>query len=146
MPCRKASSQRWGRFRRVLARSTCGRSNTSTHGGKGAEAKDGQPGWQSDGAYLTPEGLRLRKDFELAMYLRTVQDWIIRPQLKTVAGVAEVDAIGGYEQQFQVQPDPHKLLSLGLSFGDVIKAIERNNAGIGAGYIERRGEVLCRAR
>ena len=90
--------------------------------GKGAEAKDGQPGWQSDGAYLTPEGLRLRKDYELAMYLRTVQDWIIRPQLKTVAGVAEVDAIGGYQQQFQVRPDPHKLLSLGLSFGDVIKA------------------------
>ena len=108
--------------------------------GEGAEAKDGQPGWQSDGAYLTPEGLRLRKDYELAMYLRTVQDWIIRPQLKTVAGVAEVDAIGGYEQQFQVRPDPHKLLSLGLSFGDVIKAVERNNAGIGAGYIERRGK------
>ena len=108
--------------------------------GKGAPITDGQAGWQSDGSYLTPEGLRLRKDFELAMYLRTVQDWIIRPQLKTVLGVAEVDAIGGYEQQFQVQPDPHKLLSLGLSFADVIKALERNNAGIGAGYIERRGE------
>ena len=110
-------------------------------GGKGAEVKDGQPGWQSDGAYLTPEGLRLRRDDELAMYLRTVQDWIIRPQLKTVPGVAEVDAIGGYRQQFQVQPDPHKLLSFGVSFADVIKAIERNNTGIGAGYIERRGEA-----
>ena len=109
--------------------------------GKGAEVKDGQPGWQSDGAYLTPEGLRLRRDDELAMYLRTVQDWIIRPQLKTVPGVAEVDAIGGYQQQFQVQPDPHKLLSFGVSFADVIKAIERNNTGIGAGYIERRGEA-----
>jgi cobalt-zinc-cadmium resistance protein CzcA len=108
--------------------------------GKGTEPKDGQPGWQSDGAYLTPEGLRLRRDYELAMYLRTVQDWIIRPQLKTVAGVAEVDTIGGHEQQFQVQPDPHKLLSLGLSFADVIRALERNNTGIGAGYIERRGE------
>jgi heavy metal efflux system protein len=108
--------------------------------GKGAERKDGRPGWQSDGAYLTPEGLRLRKDPELAMYLRTVQDWIIRPQLKTVVGVAEVDAIGGYEQQFQVQPDPHKLLSLGVSFADVLKALERNNSGIGAGYIERGGE------
>ena len=82
----------------------------------------------------------MREDFELAMYLRTVQDWIIRPQLKGVNGVAEVDAIGGYEQQFQVQPDPQKLLSLGLSFADVIKALERSNSGIGAGYIERRGK------
>jgi len=109
--------------------------------GKGAPATDGKPGWQSDGSYLTPEGLRLRKDFELAMYLRTVQDWIIRPQLKTVTGVAEVDAIGGFEQQYQVQPDPQRLLSLGLTFADVIRALERNNTGIGAGYIERRGEA-----
>lgn len=109
-------------------------------GGKGAELKDGSPGWQSDGSYLTPEGLRLKQGFELAMYLRTVQDWIIRPQIKGVAGVAEVDAIGGYEQQFQVQPDPQKLLSLGLTFADVIAALERNNTSVGAGYIERQGE------
>jgi heavy metal efflux system protein len=109
-------------------------------GGKGAEIKDGQPGWQSDGSYLTPEGLRLKQDFELAMYLRTVQDWIIRPQLKGVTGVAEIDAIGGYEQQFQVQPDPQKLLSLRLSFTDVINALERNNTSVGAGYIEQKGE------
>jgi cobalt-zinc-cadmium resistance protein CzcA len=109
-------------------------------GGKGAEVKDGKPGWQSDGSYLTPEGLVLRKDFEFAMYLRTVQDWIIRPQLKGVTGVAEVDAIGGYEQQYQVQPDPQKLLSLGLTFTDVINALERNNTSVGAGYIEQKGE------
>ena len=108
--------------------------------GKGAEVKDGKPGWQSDGSYLTPEGLVLRKDFEFAMYLRTVQDWIIRPQLKGVTGVAEVDAIGGYEQQYQVQPDPQKLLSLGLTFSDVINALERNNTSVGAGYIEQKGE------
>ncbi len=109
-------------------------------GGKGAEVKDGKPGWQSDGSYLTPEGLVLRKDFEFSMYLRTVQDWIIRPQLKGVTGVAEVDAIGGYEQQYQVQPDPQKLLSLGLTFSDVINALERNNTSVGAGYIEQKGE------
>lgn len=108
--------------------------------GKGAEFKNGQPGWQSDGSYLTPEGLVLRQDFEFAMYLRTVQDWIIRPQLKGVPGVAEIDTIGGYEQQFQVQPDPQKLLSLGLTFSDVISALERNNTSVGAGYIERKGE------
>lgn len=108
--------------------------------GKGAEIRDGQPGWQSDGSYLTPEGAHLRKDFELATYLRTVQDWIIRPQLKGVLGVAEVDAIGGFEQQYQVQPDPEKLLSYGLSFPDLIAALERNNTSVGAGYLEQRGE------
>lgn len=108
--------------------------------GKGAEIRDGQPGWQIDGSYLTPEGTRLRKDFELAMYLRTVQDWIIRPQLKGLPGVAEVDAIGGFQQQYQVQPDPEKLLSFGLSFPDVIAALERNNTSVGAGYVEQRGE------
>ncbi|MFN0218233.1 MAG: efflux RND transporter permease subunit [Hyphomicrobium sp.] len=109
-------------------------------GGEKATVEDGKPGWQSDGSYLTPEGLRLAKDFELAMYLRTVQDWIIRPQIKSVTGVADVDTIGGYEQQYQIQPDPQKLLSLGLSFSDVIQALERNNASIGAGYIEQKGE------
>lgn len=90
--------------------------------------------------YTTPEGLRLEHDFEKAMYLRTVQDWIIRPQLKTVPGVAEVDAIGGYAQQYHVQPDPQKLAALGLSFSEVIEALERNNNSTGAGYLEQKGE------
>jgi cobalt-zinc-cadmium resistance protein CzcA len=78
--------------------------------------------------------------FEKAMYLRTVQDWIIRPQLKTVKGVAEVDAIGGYAQQYHVQPDPQKLAAVGLTFSDVIEALERNNASTGAGFLEQKGE------
>src|SRR5262249_49546218 len=52
--------------------------------GKGATISDGSPGWQSDGSYLTPEGEKLTSDFARAAYLRTVQDWIIRPQLKGV--------------------------------------------------------------
>jgi heavy metal efflux system protein len=48
---------------------------------------------------------------ERAAYLRTVQDWIIRPQLKGLDGVAGVDAIGGYVKQSHVQPDPMKLTS-----------------------------------
>ncbi|MFN7114661.1 MAG: efflux RND transporter permease subunit [Alphaproteobacteria bacterium] len=90
--------------------------------------------------YTTPEGRVLANEFEKAMYLRTVQDWIIRPQLKTVPGVAEVDAIGGYAQQYHVQPDPQKLAALGLSFSDVIEALERNNASTGAGFLEQKGE------
>jgi cobalt-zinc-cadmium resistance protein CzcA len=100
----------------------------------------GQSGWQSDGTYLTPEGQRLTTDVERGAYLRTVQNWIIRPQIKTVPGVAGVDGIGGFEKQYQVQPDPAKLLGLGLSFAEVAEAIERNNANRGAGYLERNGE------
>jgi cobalt-zinc-cadmium resistance protein CzcA len=90
--------------------------------------------------FTTPEGRVLKSDFEKAMYLRTVQDWIIRPQLKTVKGVAEVDAIGGYAQQYHVQPDPQKLAAVGLTFSDVIEAIERNNSSTGAGFLEQKGE------
>lgn len=109
--------------------------------GKGAEAQAGQPGWQPDGSYLTPEGQGLKTDLELAAYLRTVQDWIIRPQLKGVRGVAGVDAIGGYVMEYHVQPDPQKLVALGLGFSDIVQVLERNNASIGAGYIERNGEA-----
>jgi heavy metal efflux system protein len=90
--------------------------------------------------FKTPEGQLLKTAFEKAMYLRTVQDWIIRPQLKTVIGVAEVDAIGGYAQQYHVQPDPQKLASLNLSFADVIEALESNNTSSGAGFLEQNGE------
>lgn len=94
----------------------------------------------ADAPYTTPEGKILSNDFERAMYLRTVQDWIIRPQLKTVPGVAEIDAIGGYAQQYHVQPDPQKLAAAGLTFADVITALERNNASTGAGFLEQNGE------
>lgn len=90
--------------------------------------------------YTTSEGRVLKTAFEKAMYLRTVQDWIIRPQLKTVPGVAEIDAIGGYAQQYHVQPDPQKLAALGLSFSDVIESLERNNTSTGAGFLEQKGE------
>ncbi len=114
--------------------------------GEGAPVTDGQPGWQSDGSYLTPEDQRLTSDLERASYLREVQDWIIRPQLKGVKDVAGVDAIGGYVKQYHVQPDPMKLVSYGLSFAEVIEAIERNNVSTGAGYVEHKGEsYLVRA-
>lgn len=90
--------------------------------------------------FTTPEGQTLHSAFEKAMYLRTAQDWIIKPQLKTVPGVAEIDAIGGYAQQFHVQPNPQKLAALGLGFSDVIEALERNNASTGAGFLEQKGE------
>ncbi len=75
-----------------------------------------------------------------ATALRTLQDWVIRPQLRQVPGVTEVNTIGGYEREFHVTPDPARLLAFGLSFDDVVGALARNNASVGAGYVERNGE------
>jgi heavy metal efflux system protein len=78
--------------------------------------------------------------------LRTLQDWVIRPQMRTVPGVTEVNSIGGYVKQYHVTPDPAKLIAYGLGFRDVLEALFRNNANVGAGYIEHRGEqYLIRA-
>ncbi|NEU14323.1 CusA/CzcA family heavy metal efflux RND transporter [Methylobacterium sp. BTF04] len=101
---------------------------------------DGKAGWQSNGDYLTPEGQRLTTELERTAYLRTVQDWIIRPQVKTVPGVAGVDSIGGFDKQYHVQPDPMKLTALDLSFADIGRALEANNANQGARYLEDNGE------
>lgn len=72
--------------------------------------------------------------------LRTIQDWIIKPQLRNVPGVIEVNTIGGFERQFQVLPDPGKLMAYKLGFRDVMTALAANNANVGAGYIENNGE------
>lgn len=104
------------------------------------QVQDGQPGWQSDGAYLTVEGELLRTDIERAAYLRTVQDWIIQPQLRQVSGVAGIDAIGGHVKQYHVLPHPERLRAFELTLGDVAEAIERSNSSIGAGSFERSGE------
>ena len=72
--------------------------------------------------------------------LRTIQDWIIKPQLRTVPGIVEVNTIGGFEKQFHVLPDPAKLMAYRLTFRDVMQALATHNANVGAGYIERNGE------
>lgn len=109
--------------------------------GIGANVKDGVPGWQSSGAYLTPEGQKLTTDAEKLSYLRTVQEWIIKPQLKGITGLAGVDAIGGYVRQYHVEPDPAKLADHGLSFADLLQALDKNNLSAGAGYIEQNSET-----
>ena len=72
--------------------------------------------------------------------LRTVQDWIIRPQLVKVPGITEINSIGGYAREYQVAPNPGKLLAYKISIADVIEALENNNQNAGAGFIERNGE------
>lgn len=77
--------------------------------------------------------------------LRTIQDWVVKPQLRTVPGVVEVNTVGGFVRQIHVTPRPERLVAYGLGFDDVIAALEANNASVGAGYVEHRGEqVLVR--
>ncbi|WP_238512633.1 efflux RND transporter permease subunit [Pandoraea apista] len=72
--------------------------------------------------------------------LRTLQDWVVRPQLRNTPGVTEVNSIGGYERQIHITPDPAQLVALGFTLHDVVAAIARNNRNVGAGYIERNGQ------
>src|SRR5689334_3679145 len=73
--------------------------------------------------------------------LRTIQDWIIRPALRTVPGVAEINSWGGLEKQYQIRIDPQKLLKYGVTFQQVIEAAQANNLSVGGGDLRRAGEV-----
>jgi len=101
---------------------------------KGAAAHPGA-------VYVTPEGETLRTDIEKATYLRTVQDWIVAPQLKMVDGVAGVDVLGGYVKEYAVHPDPAKLAARGISLPQLVEALEHSNRIAGAGYVQRGGEA-----
>lgn len=92
------------------------------------EARDGAK--KADGSAYT------------ATDLREIQDWIIKPQLRNVSGVTEINSIGGFAKEYQVAPVPEKLASYGLTLQDIVTALERNNSNVGAGYIEKRGEQL----
>ena len=83
---------------------------------------------KADGSTYTPEDLR------------TLQDWVIRPQMRNTPGVTEVNTIGGFERQYHVTPRPERLAAYGVTMGEVVEALNRNNANVGAGYVERYGE------
>ena len=74
--------------------------------------------------------------------LRTLSDWVVRPQMRTIPGVAEVNTIGGYARQYHITPNPQQLAALKLSLSDIVTALEANNANKGAGYVERGGEQI----
>ena len=74
--------------------------------------------------------------------LRTLSDWVVRPQMRTIPGVAEVNTIGGYARQYHITPNPQQLAALKLSLTDIVTALEANNANKGAGYVERGGEQI----
>ena len=101
-----------------------------------------EPGWQANEVYLTPEGDRLTTPEERATYLRTVQDWIIAPQMRSAPGLAGVDTIGGYVKEYAIRPNAEQLAAYGLGLGDLVQALERSNVQAGAGFIQRAGEGL----
>ena len=72
--------------------------------------------------------------------LRTLQDWVVRPQLMLVDGVTEVNTIGGFQRQYEGAPDPSRLIAHELSLRDLSAALRDNNLNLGAGYLERNGE------
>ncbi len=90
------------------------------------EAREGAK--KADGSPYTPTDLR------------EIQDWIIKPQLRNVPGVTDINTIGGFAKEYQVAPIPEKLTSYGLTLKDIVQALERNNSNAGAGYIEKNGE------
>ncbi|MEP3076773.1 CusA/CzcA family heavy metal efflux RND transporter [Maricaulis sp.] len=73
------------------------------------------------------------------MDLRTLNDWVVLPQLRTVDGVTEVNTFGGFTKEIHIVPDPAQLAGFGISLRDIVEAVERNNENVGAGYIERHG-------
>ena len=107
-----------------------------------ASRAPGGPGRSPTGPTSRPKARCLRGETAKAAYLRTVQDWIVALQMRTVPGVAGVDSIGGYEKTYLVQPDPAKLATYGLSFTELAEALERNNLSVGANYVNRGGEAF----
>lgn len=75
-----------------------------------------------------------------ATELRSVQDWVVKPQLRNVKGVTEINTIGGYTKQYIVAPKPEQLRAFGLTLRDLMQALAANNGNVGAGYIEKSGE------
>src|SRR5581483_4915458 len=74
--------------------------------------------------------------------LRTLQDWVIRPDLRTVPGAAEINSWGGLEKQYQARIDPARLFQFSLTLQQVMDAVRGNNLNVGGGYVDRQGDML----
>ncbi|GIW98902.1 MAG: resistance-nodulation-cell division divalent metal cation efflux transporter CzcA [Pirellulaceae bacterium] len=85
-----------------------------------------------------PREMRIQKLTEL----RTIHDWVVKPQLRTVGGTAEVNSWGGYEKQYQVRIDPNRLIKHDLTLDDVVRALQENNRNVGGGNITQNSQML----
>ncbi|MDO6414604.1 CusA/CzcA family heavy metal efflux RND transporter [Sphingomonas sp. BIUV-7] len=104
--------------------------------------RDGEPGLQRDGSYITSEGEHLVSEADKATYLHTVQEWIVSPQLRGTEGVAGVDSLGGYDREYLVVPDMQRLASMRITIQNLATALERNNTSVGAGTVDLNGAGL----
>jgi cobalt-zinc-cadmium resistance protein CzcA len=75
-------------------------------------------------------------------YVRTIHDWVIRPKLRTVKGAAEINSWGGFEKQYLVRVDPERLIKYGLTFDEVVDAVQKNNKNVGGGSIPQNSGML----
>ncbi len=73
---------------------------------------------------------------------RTVHDWAIKPKMRTVKGAAEINSWGGYEKQYQIRIDPNLLIKYGLTFDEVIRAVEDNNQNVGGGMVREGTQAV----
>jgi cobalt-zinc-cadmium resistance protein CzcA len=80
--------------------------------------------------------------YEQLLELRQVQEWMIKPQLRSVPGVAEVNTSGGYEKQIAVFPHPEKMMSAGVSFDELVRVVSENVENAGGGIVQRGGEQI----
>src|SRR5262245_50970167 len=80
--------------------------------------------------------------YEQLLELRQIQEWLIKPTLRTVPGVAEVNTSGGYEKQIVVLPNPEKMMSAGLSFDELAGVVGENVENAGGGIVQRGGEQI----
>src|SRR5262245_22556483 len=88
---------------------------------------------------LSPDGGPQSKSI---VDIRTLQDWEIRPELRTVPGVALINTWGGLTQQYQERINPNLLFKYDLTFQQVVEALKSNNLNVGGGYMERKGDML----
>ena len=84
---------------------------------------------------LVPEGMSLTE-------AKTLQEWTLKPAMRSVAGVAEINAWGGLNKQYQIRVDPTLLKKYGLTFDQVVEAVPRNNFNVGGGVVEKAGEAV----
>ncbi len=106
------------------------------------DIKSGTAGWQNQNDYLTPEGELLSTPVQKATYLRTLQDWLVAPHMRTTKDVAGIDTIGGYVKEYVIAPDVAKMQAYNIGFADLASALENANTQAGAGYIQKSGEAI----
>jgi cobalt-zinc-cadmium resistance protein CzcA len=86
----------------------------------------------------TPPGMT---DEENLTELRTIQDWLVKPRLRELPGVAEINSWGGFEKQYHVEIDPARLVKFGLTLEQVTESLQKNNGNVGGGVLEQAGEA-----